>query len=477
MKHVLLVGVDDDRLQPLVQQLNDVHLHRALNTPGALEQVRRQKDLALLITPAWSQDIDGFQIVLAAREYIPEARVVVLTEEDGSQMPLISEHCIAHYVDRDTDTDALLELVRASLSNLTDVAGRLDDLELMDIAVLACLSKRSAVLHIHHNTDKGQITFHDGQIAHASFRDLEGRPALFELLALQQGDIFMQNRVEELVVSIEETWKDLLTGGFLEIEGRRLALTQLGRASQEDPSHKDAITDTDVAALLGLEDYPDPVEEQPHSGEFFSSEELREFEDTGAPPVIEEFDEDFVDDPFPPDPNTDLSLELPPEALSHSGQPRYAAQQPHTRPAPRAAAAAAVASVAPPPLQAPQMPLHDLLERLELEIPEFQGTQLVHLTDGLSIASLHTQPHFDDASCAAFYSDYFNACLRAVHGYGLPPSLEESLITTEHHYILLRALRQTPFLHLVIMGRAGNLGIAKVLMRQFEPELIRALPQ
>jgi hypothetical protein len=460
MKHILMIGVDDPRLQALTPHLEEIHIHRALNTPGALDQVRRQDRLALLITPAQAQDIDGFQIVLAAREYAPEARVIILTDQPAATMPLISEHCIAHYVDAEVDTDDLLHLVRATLDDLTDLAGRLDDLELMDITVLACLTRRSAVLHIHHNTDKGQIVFHEGDIAHASFRELRGADALFELLALQQGDIFMQNRAEEFERTITLPWHELLLGGFLEIEARRLALAHLQRGAAE-PLHQDAITDHDVAALLGLEDYHDPQSE-PESPEpnFFSSDELREFEEVEEAP---HFPPTTSSPRIPiPEPSRELLLERPPAPAPT--RPRYAPAAP--APAPRQA-----------PRQAPPaIPLHDILERLQVEIPEFLATQIIHTVDGLPLASLHSLDGLDDEGCAAFYSDFFNASLRAVHGYGLSPQLEDTLITTQQHYLLLRALPSSPFLHLVLMGRQGNLGIAKVLMRQFESQLLQALP-
>ena len=77
---------------------------------------------------------------------------------------------------------------------------------------------------------------------------------------------------------------------------------------------------------------------------------------------------------------------------------------------------------------------------------------------------------------SAFFSDFLNACSRGIHGFGLAPTLEEIQITTSRHTILMRAVRGTPYLHLALIGREGNLGIARVVMRRYEPLFAQILP-
>ena len=124
----------------------------------------------------------------------------------------------------------------------------------------------------------------------------------------------------------------------------------------------------------------------------------------------------------------------------------------------------------------PQSSLHEILERMQYDIPEFRATEIVHRSEGLTVATLAPKGGYDGAAAAAYYCDFLNACVTAVRGYGAAPDLEDVLVTTDEHYILLRPIVGTPYMHLCIVGKSGNLGIAKVVMRRNGPLLARALP-
>lgn len=523
MKHVLVVGVDDPRLATLARALGEgVELHRTLSTPGALEQLRLIPDTALLLTPALEQDIDGFQILLAAREQAPQVRAIVLTDlDDAAGLAELSAQCVVHYVAAESEPEAVGELARAIVAGEVQAAGTLGSLELLDIVVLACLCQRSAVLHVHHGADKGKIIFDHGDIAHASFRALLGPDALFELLALPQGDVFMQNRLEDYVRTVDKPWARLLGEGLAEIDRRRVEIATRAAA-------RHSIDEGDVAALLGIEE--NEVQRGPASSVFFSQDEIRELEDleeaVHAPSVVEPLHTPhamrlpaahFEAEPqsedldtahvrleahaSPFEPTHTRRFEAPSLATSTSRASmaelnRYAPESladdlpslgATRQPSQPTLAAMSHHPLSHHPLSQGTNPasedysrdeahLYDVLERLQYEVPEFVATQILHLVDGLDVASLDAAGSFDSATAAAFYSELLHASRRAVRGYGLLGDIEECVIALQGHYMLLRTLRGTPFVHMLLMGRQGNLGIARVVMRQAEPQLLRSLP-
>lgn len=491
MSQVLLVETDDARLQSLEEELGNSPLVRASSTQETASLLRAEGNFKLLITPAKAPQVDGFQIALAAREFAPEARLVILTDLSAEALPLISEHCIAHYVDANTPKEDLALLGKAILEGRTDAAGILDDLELIDIVVLACLGHRSAVLHVHHDESKGRIIFAEGQIRHAEFQDLLGAPALFELLALQQGDIFMQSRLDEFDVSIEENWLDLLSEGLPSIERRRLELTE---QAVHEVDEVEAITDSDVAAFLGVQDYPEDGS-SPGSSEamtLFSKEEIIELEELHSAEEIASENLIPIHDsaPFPLPEVAEAPQDDAAEWKLESLNPRAPIQNPedslsvHDAPTAQPRIPLPTSRPAPPPRShtsplhpRPGHKLHSTLDILQQEIPEFLASSVVNLEDGFSVASLHADAAFDISAASAFYSDFLASCTRAVQGFGLHQAqTEDVLLTTAEHYVLLRPIQGTTFVHMLWLGRDGNLGIAKVTMRRYEPSLAQALP-
>ncbi len=507
MYHVLLVEPDESFLAVLVHRLgsdrDDVAVYGAQDGSAAVELIERLQQLDLIITVAHEPgSVDGFQLVLTGRDLAPSARLIIASSLDPSQMEALSAYCVARFIPRATSPDALNALVEDVLHDPSP-RRQLDDLELIDIVVMACISERTATLHIRQDNHKGRIVFQDGMMTHAELGDMVGPEAALELMALQQGDIFLQSRIEDTAVTIHEPWLDLLIRGLPTLAERRARYAAVDLAVEEQA----VITTADVGDLLGLE----PSHDDPHESQsLFSAAELLEMAD-----LSNDEDEDEDED------EGDLRLavaSMAPSLTQHSGtdwldkaaqnndadQPgsfaedlgksagppsgRRFARMPHGQPPsssfddpvgppPPPVSPPQQRRPAPPPLDPDSLSvaLFALLERLQVDIPEFVASDVVHCLDGVSVATLTDLEGYDSAALSAFYSDFINASSRGIHGFGLSPALEDVQIATDKHHILMRAVAGTPYLHLVITRRQGNLGIARVAMRRFEPLLAQIL--
>ena len=130
-----------------------------------------------------------------------------------------------------------------------------------------------------------------------------------------------------------------------------------------------------------------------------------------------------------------------------------------------------------------ELPEDDTISRLQKllnafceEIPEFIATDIVHREDGLRVVGLTDLEDYDSLTASAFYSEVLNASHRALLGAGVDEAPKELLVTTDIIYVLLRAIGQTPFMHMTLMHRTGNLGIARVVLRRYEPLFEELLP-
>jgi len=104
---------------------------------------------------------------------------------------------------------------------------------------------------------------------------------------------------------------------------------------------------------------------------------------------------------------------------------------------------------------------------------------LLNLDDGMLVAGVRADDvkNYDAEHVAAYYGDLLRACRRAAVAAESDAHFELLQITTEHHYILSRAIAQTSFAQLLTVGREGNLGLAQVLLRRVSTALVDVLPR
>ncbi len=116
-----------------------------------------------------------------------------------------------------------------------------------------------------------------------------------------------------------------------------------------------------------------------------------------------------------------------------------------------------------------------ILDRFQAEVPEFVSTDLVSVDSGLSIGGGTADPDFDASIASACFAEVVKSNRRALDLLGLgADSSEDILITTEKVYILIRLLGNE-YCHLLAISRQGNLGLGRVLMKKYEPELLAAV--
>jgi predicted regulator of Ras-like GTPase activity (Roadblock/LC7/MglB family) len=127
--------------------------------------------------------------------------------------------------------------------------------------------------------------------------------------------------------------------------------------------------------------------------------------------------------------------------------------------------------------EVPVSKLQEALDQFRQEVPEFVSTDIVSVDSGLSIGGATNDPEFDASVAAASYSEVVKSNQRALDLLGLGgESTEDILITTVKNYILIRILGGE-YYHLVAIARRGNLGLARAIMKKYEPRLLQAVGQ
>ena len=121
------------------------------------------------------------------------------------------------------------------------------------------------------------------------------------------------------------------------------------------------------------------------------------------------------------------------------------------------------------------MPLYEAIEQFKSEVADFVSTDIVNISSGLSIGGGSVDPRFDATVASASYAEVVKSNARALQLLGIDPySTEDILITTSSAYLLIRLLGRD-YYHGLAITKAGNLGLARVIMKKYEPVFFEAL--
>ncbi|MBI5033126.1 MAG: DUF4388 domain-containing protein [Chloroflexi bacterium] len=117
------------------------------------------------------------------------------------------------------------------------LTGTLRDLSLANLVQLQCSEQHNAQVHLTKGTSQGMLVFADGEIVHARVDQLEGEPAVYELLTWEDGSFQVTSENLSLARNVQTPWSMLL------LEGLRLA--------DEHRAERDAVLESDLRALRG----------------------------------------------------------------------------------------------------------------------------------------------------------------------------------------------------------------------------------
>jgi len=103
---------------------------------------------------------------------------------------------------------------RTQLDNRSNTAftfsGNLQQTSLIDAIQFLEIGKREGVLHIYCGRRKGYVTFSQGQVIDAMYRDIIGREAVFAMLDLAEGDFYFEPKLIRQPAVINESIMDLV---------------------------------------------------------------------------------------------------------------------------------------------------------------------------------------------------------------------------------------------------------------------------
>ncbi len=441
MFQLLIVDAEEDLLWALSKNLckdrPDVRVKTASNKKEALAIMRSDRIDLLVADLRSSAEFDGFELILAAKDLLPRARVLAMTAFSTDGAAFTPSMGIARFINKPFDIQVLQDVVLEVEAQRESAQGVLSELALADILALLCLSKRTLRLHLNHPNRRGRIEVVQGEILHAEFDGRVGDEAVYTLMGLRQGNIFMQGDFVPAPPSVKRRWQELLNQArqWLDTHG----------AVEEEP-----VVEIPVE---GWEEEPAdvPAAEGESNPLGFSAEEFREL-------AMDEIDlmrhrEGQRED----------SLPRPPMLRPTSSMGMMPGHGPRR-------------SEISDPSQHTLEGVGALLGDYRAEIEGLRLGLVINASDGTVLASVAADGERLEAEVsAAYFSEVIRIALKLSHALGEDVGLRSVQLSADDYHILVRMLPDSVIAQMLIMEADANLGIGAYVMRRMEGRLFATL--
>ena len=107
------------------------------------------------------------------------------------------------------------------------LVGNLKDLRLANIIQLNCMERNVAKVTVSSHEGTGYLYFAEGQIVHAEFSPYIGEKAVYEMLALSDGQFKVEAGVQAPAHSIKRPWNSVVLDSLRELDEKSQEITSI----------------------------------------------------------------------------------------------------------------------------------------------------------------------------------------------------------------------------------------------------------
>lgn len=107
------------------------------------------------------------------------------------------------------------------------LVGNLKDLRLANIIQLNCMERNVAKVTVSSHEGIGYLYFAEGQIVHAEFSPYIGEKAVYEMLALSDGQFKVEAGVQAPAHSIKRPWNSVVLDSLRELDEKSQEVTSV----------------------------------------------------------------------------------------------------------------------------------------------------------------------------------------------------------------------------------------------------------
>ena len=426
----------------------------------------------------------SYQFILECCKTSPEARILALVElQDGFG----ARFGVLNILSNQADVRQIVKTAVRILDN--ELVYPVRELELIDFVALFYLSGLTALLHIKVPDNRGRIVFNKGEVIHVELNDQVGKEAFIKLMETHNGNIFVQYDFHNPKPTLNCPFLELLgiarymISNRFKSEDEILELTEM-IVSEDDisleylsyeklppipkpvfvnpPTEKDSGSDKEImeSKLLFLESL-DLMEIDDETSDLLNSS-VTENDSDSLITEIDRTSSDIVERPVQPDmvitdseaggiKAEDYILLTKRKNLEDTNESSQTVL-----------------------IEEPTNSFLQLFENLSRDIPGYLMSLIFDLSEGISLFQYSISGRELPKELSQTLADLVNTLEEGLDIYGTT-TLDEVVMTGQYHYLLMRIIPGTPFFHIVVINKTGNLGLAKVTMKRYEEFILNVL--
>ena len=237
MKKVLIVDDDKSFLQGLIDGFKAYENEFSIVTAGdGVEAVLalEKEDISLVLTDLKMPRMDGFELVAHLSSNYSDIPVIVMTAFGTPEMEeSLRAMGTIQYIEKPIDFALLVEKILQGLEGPSSEQGYITGVSLSSFLQLLEIDKKTCTLTIHSGGKKGYMHFKEGDLLDASFKNIHGSEAAFEIVSWKNVEIAMDSSCSVTENNISESL------GFILLEGSRRTDENDAAADQSSPGSED----------------------------------------------------------------------------------------------------------------------------------------------------------------------------------------------------------------------------------------------
>lgn len=119
--------------------------------------------------------------------------------------------------------------------------------------------------------------------------------------------------------------------------------------------------------------------------------------------------------------------------------------------------------------------IDDVMQEFLSSVDEVLMSMIVNLDDAIPITGHTTDESIDVSIPLAYLTEVARKAMSATENANLGVC-EDILLTTNEHFIIVRIIPNSDYVHIVVLTRKGNWGVTKITMGKFAQKFREALP-
>jgi two-component system, chemotaxis family, protein-glutamate methylesterase/glutaminase len=253
---ILLVDDDQSLLDIVLLNLKRLYIEATYFTASSAVQalgILKANPVDLLVTDIYMPEMNGFELVVAARKMNPDIKIIVMTAHSSPALTKeVQGMGSVGYIEKPFVTRKLASLIGDTFAQgRKSFDGAIEGIQITDIIQINCISRLSSAIFINNNNREGAVFFENGEIVHAQTDETEGERALKDILSWQSGSFSTKRNVAPPKKTIAKKWEQLLIESLVSIdESNRGDFVLDHDLLLEEKPAADTVRDTAIRVLV-----------------------------------------------------------------------------------------------------------------------------------------------------------------------------------------------------------------------------------